>query len=348
MYDFTAELEKASGLGWTLGLDFADWAIETADKWRGGEIPSTPKDFVMGLGESLAEVCEKMGVPEEKATRHRKFFYEKNQNPATATLISLVKADHSEFFAQYMQGAVTAQAFTMEIAYGWCEDLNGVMREVPETDPVHIQPDDDGNRYIRWRDERAADLMRGFGECAKFICIAQGTMPEIRHFPYPLDLLQRQTFVCYDPATIDLQQFFRVNIKGFIQQHQMDIGAALQQEIANLKAGQRPADMISIKGYLSYAVPALPRIIPAAASLLERGGVIGADFQLDSKIMNRNKRLFMWGSEEGMQFDLMKSPEDVEWRLSNIIKDEHLPLKLKVEPSPEEDTIGVYVTMTKV
>ena len=338
---------------WPLSKDFGVQTIKLSQKWKKGEIPDTPAEFQGFLSKRFCATLERMEVPEEMCKKHTELFETTAKNPVSAIFLDLMRAPESEFFVQWLQNSMVANAVAMEPAYGFGEDLCGNFRAMPSYDPAIAMADDVGYTYIRWRDEKTSLLMQDVGKNATIVSIASGTMPEIRHFGYPAKLLSAQNIICYDKAEIDLDKYFGMaNLPaGSVHQYRMDFAAALKEEYNHLES--RQADIVYIKGFLSYVLPKLPDIIPAVVKLLQKpGSKFVFDLQLANWTMARNKWLFLWAQSENTNFSLIDSSDDAAGMICSIVNRNSLPVDISIESAIESapnrhDATGVFVTLTK-
>ncbi|MBR3323366.1 hypothetical protein IKG16_00580 [Candidatus Saccharibacteria bacterium] len=347
-YDFYKTHEEMRKL-WPLGKKFGLKAIQLSQDWSEKKIPDTPSEFQGFLYYRLLDTLRRMLAPSDVIDRQLDAFRKITVNPASAILIDLMRATESEFFVQWLQDSMAVSSFAMEPAYRYGRDILGVYRKMPDYDPAVAMSDDAGYSFTRWRDKKASELMQATGKEGKVLSIACGTLPELRFFDYPVDLLLSQEFICYDYAKIDLEMFFKANNMPTktVHMEQLDLSSALKKEIP--RANKMKYDLINIKGYLSYALPQLSEIIPAVVSILKKPGAKFAfDLQLANWTMLRNKWIFLWGQGEGIQFELLDNAEAAKELVEKIIKDAKLPVKVAVEVAPEDlDASGIFVTLTK-
>lgn len=344
-YDAHSDLRKL----WPLSKEFGLEAIQLSKDWDAGNIPDTPREFQDFLAWRLTSTLSHMSeVSAVSRDRHIAFFSNLVKNPASAIFLDLMRAAESEFFIQWLQDSMVVDAVAMEPAYRRGRDLAMNYRAMPEFDPAVAMADDAGYQFTRWRDDNASHLMLKAGPGAHIVSIASGLMPELRYFGYPADLLASQTFTCYDPARIDLASYFKLDglPTESIYQYRMDLKAALAEEAAH-RSDKHKIDLINIKGFLSYALPALPQIVATVAQLLEEGGKFAFDLQLKSWTMARNQWIFLWARGDGIKFDLLEDVNMVYDLITRIVEGQNLPLKVDMRAQPGDDPSGVFVTMTK-
>lgn len=348
-YDFYGE-HKMMRKSWPLDKAFGQMVIFLSKRWADGEIPDTPNEFQAFLYDRMLDTMLREVVPATLKEKHLAFFREFVRNPATAIFIDLMRGTESAFFLQWLQDAAQADAFAMEPAYGYGRDFMKHYRKIPEYDPAIAMMDDAGFFYTRWRDEAASQLMRETGPTGKILSIACGSMPELRYFDYPEEYLESQHIVCYDAAPINFAMFFEESGLPYTALHpyQMNLAEALAEEVRY--AAQRRYDLIEIKGYLSYALPQLPTIIPSVVKLLQKPG---AKFAFDLQIANwtllRNNSLFVWASKSETKFELLKNRHQAKELIDGIVKDSGLPVDVdvKVPEYMRNNPPGVFVTLTK-
>ncbi|MBR3135261.1 hypothetical protein IKG54_01695 [Candidatus Saccharibacteria bacterium] len=261
-----------------------------------------------------------------------------------------MRGAESEYFIRWLQDAAMANSYALEPAYGYGRDFTNHYGKIPPYDPAVAMMDDAGFEYVRWRDQKMCSLMKSTGKGGKVLSIACGTMPELRYFEYPKWLFETQHFVCYDIALIDYKMFFdEVGMPvDNIHPCQMNLASALEEETRHMDG--RKYDLINIKGFLSYALPMLPEIIPAVVRLLQKPGAkFGFDLQLKNWTLNRNKWLFLWASDADMDFELLNNFNEAKNLVESIIKDGDLPVEMDIsQPGfSSNDTAGVFVTLTK-
>lgn len=333
---------------WPLSKEFATHAIELSKKWSQEEIPDTPDDFQQYLIGRLESTFERVHLADEAHQRHLAFFRGLIKNPASAIFLDLMRGTESTFFIQWLQNAMAVNAFAMEPAYRRGIDIHGRFMEMPEFDPAVAMADDIGYVYTRWRDNLTAKLMQHAGKEATIVSIAHGTMPELRYFDYPESLLLKQHFVCYDVAAIGLKALLQeAGLEvPHLHQEQKDLEAAIYTE--NLLMPKRRVDLVNIKGFLSYALTALPQIIPAIVKLLPSGGKFAFDLQLAHWTMRRNQWIFLWGQSEGIHFDLLRNAAEAAQLVYRIIALNDLPVTVDVKvPADHDEIVGVYIILTR-
>ncbi len=335
--------QELSGLV-PLEKDFARIAIQYSRLHHDGMIPNTPKEESDKLLARLVETMEQMQTPEEIRRKHLLVFSEIIKNPASAIFMDMMQAPESEFFAQWLRDSMQAQAMALEPAYHWGRDLNGVYRQIPKLDPAYTMADDTGYKFTHWRDEMANQQLKELAG-ANIVSIAQGLMPEIRHIDYPWSVLETQKFYCYDPANINLQDYFCEDISQIIYQKRMNLDGAIREEVKMMDL--REIDMILIKGYLSYVLDKLSVIVPTAVKLLKPGGIFSFDLEVANFTMVRNSWIFMWAQADGINFKLIDNVASIKPAIEKILAEYDIPAEAEITIAPGVDPVGAFVTIRK-
>lgn len=335
---------------WPLSKEFAKRAILVSQLWKAGEIPDTPAEHQEFLYGRMLDCLARAGASYVARERNLNFLRKIIKNPATAIFIDLMRGTESNYFIEWVQDAMEANAFALEPAYGYGRDITNNYSKMPSYDPSVAMMDDIGFEYVRWRDQKMSAMMRNTGKCGKILSIASGTMPELRHCGYPKWLFETQHFVCYDLAEIDYPMLFETVDMPVdpIHPYQMSLVDALKEESRYI--GQRKYDLISIKGYLSYALTSLPEILMAVVGLLQKpGSKFGFDLQLKNWILDRDMWLLMWARGSAGKFELLKDYETAQKLISNIVNGNNLPVDMEISRPgfSNDDATGVFVTLTK-
>lgn len=340
------EMKEELGRYAPLEKDFALRAIKYSKLHSSGEIPDTPEDETKKLISDLEKVMDKMNVAQSDRERHIEFLKGIAKNPVSAIFIELMNGQSSEFFIQWLQDSMRAEAIALEPAYGWGRDLNGVYREIPKDDPAIKMADDTGYKFIQWRDEMAKNLLLKLRN-KNIVCIAQGLMPEIRHhLEYPLAVFKSQRFFCYDPADINLEDYFDFDISENIFQKHLNLQDAILEEIKMMD--KRTVNSFLIKGYMSYAAEEMPIIVSTICKLLPENGIFAFDLQVANWTMVRNKWIFLWAQAEGIDFKPVEDASSIEPMMKDIVSKMDLPIEIKVDIIPGDDPVGAFVTLTRV